>query len=341
MAIEIAERIISPSALWQTGTGYHRELLTNPWYRGVANLQNSLSELTLDFWRTRNAQTLHLPVTTGSISSPMGRGSDSTPVAVHLGGVHTYLADSMQFMLELGCRITGTDCYYVMPSFRGESCDRTHLSQFFHSEAEIRGGLPDVMNVVEQYLGFLTAGMLDRHADLIRSLGGGLGHLERMAGSPTFHQLTFDEAADLVGPGGVVNEGEWRNLTRQGEHELLGEVGEFVWVSHWDHLAVPFYQAFDGDDETRALNADLLFGPGEVVGAGERHTTIDTLRKALRLHEVSEKSYEWYADMRVTDPLRTAGFGLGIERYLMWVLGHDDIRDFQLLPRDINLEILP
>lgn len=47
---------------------------------------------------------MHLPITTGSISSPMGLGSDSIPVKIQLGGRDTYLADSMQFALEYGCR---------------------------------------------------------------------------------------------------------------------------------------------------------------------------------------------------------------------------------------------
>ena len=41
---------------------------------------------------------------TGSISSPMGLGSDSLPVKINLNGVSTYLADSMQFLLDYGNR---------------------------------------------------------------------------------------------------------------------------------------------------------------------------------------------------------------------------------------------
>ncbi|MEU2157984.1 amino acid--tRNA ligase-related protein [Streptomyces sp. NPDC019396] len=338
---ETFTRAISPSGAWRAVAGYHRQILANPWYRGVAALQNAVSEFTVDFWRRRRGQTLHLPITTGAVSSPMGRGSDSSPVAIELGGVRTYLADSMQFMLELGCRLTGTDCYYIMPSFRGESCDPTHLSQFFHSEAEIRGGLSFVLDVVEQYLRFVTARLLDSHADLIVSLGGTLSQLERMVETASFHRLTFHEAAAHLGSNGIVDHGGWRTLTRQGERDLLSTVGEFIWVTHWDHLAVPFYQAFADDDSTRALNADLLFGPGEIVGAGERHERPDSLRHALRLHEVSEESYEWYVDLRATDPVRTSGFGMGIERYLMWVLSHGDIRDLQLLPRDLGKDIVP
>jgi asparaginyl-tRNA synthetase len=31
--------------------------------------------------------------------------------------------------------------------------------------------------------------------------------------------------------------------------------------------------------------------------------------------------------------MRTSGFGMGVERFLMWVLNHDDIRDIPLVSR--------
>ena len=130
-------------------------------------------------------------------------------------------------------------------------------------------------------------------------------------------------------------------LTRAGERALLRAVGEFVWVTEWDHLSVPFYQAYVDDERRSALNGDLLFGPGEVVGAGERHSTADQVRAALAMHCVDVDTYRWYLEMREAQAVRTAGFGMGIERYLMWLLSHDDIRDMQILPRENGKAILP
>lgn len=332
--------LVRPSRIWRGEKGYHLDALANPWYRGVATLQNAISELTMAFWSARNAQTFYLPITTGSISSPMGLGSDSLPVRVELGGVSTHLADSMQFMLEYGCRLTQRDCYYIMPSFRGEVSDQTHLGQFFHSEAEIRGNLADVMAMIEDYLVALSTGLIEGHGDVILQLGGQLDHIENLIEQRPFTRLTFDEAAQSVEADEIVDRGTWRTLTRAGEGRLMDKFGEFVWVTHWDHLAVPFYQAFSPDKKS-ALCADLLFGPGEVVGCGERHETSAQIREALDLHQVSAEPYQWYMDMRDAEPMQTSGFGLGTERYLMWLLSHDDIRDFQLLPREHGREIIP
>ena len=120
-------------------------------------------------------------------------------------------------------------------------------------------------------------------------------------------------------------------MTRAGERELMARCGEFLWLTHWDSLAVPFYQAIG--DNGRAINADLLFGPGEVVGAGQRHTDGQQVLAALAAHDVDPEPYRWYVSMKQAAPMTTAGFGLGVERFLMWLLCHDDIRDLQLWPR--------
>ena len=80
------------------------------------------------------------PITTSSISSPLGLGSDSLPVEIDLFGVNTFLADSMQFLLEYGCRFSDAGCYYVMPSFRGEATDSRHLARILSQRGRDSGG---------------------------------------------------------------------------------------------------------------------------------------------------------------------------------------------------------
>jgi asparaginyl-tRNA synthetase len=129
---------------------------------------------TVGFWSRRGVRYGYLPVTTSAVSSPMGLGGDSQPVAVDLFGIQTYLADSMQFGLELYlCRLSATGAYYLMPSFRGESSDATHLSQFMHSEAELPAGLDGIITVVEEYLQYLTSELLSHCGAVIQKVAGG------------------------------------------------------------------------------------------------------------------------------------------------------------------------
>ena len=120
-------------------------------------------------------------------------------------------------------------------------------------------------------------------------------------------------------------------ITRKGEAALIEKFGGAVWLTHPPHLSVPFYQR--RDTHGRAECADLLLGIGEAVGCGARHVGGDEVRAALHAHEIEPDEYQWYVEMKERHPLATAGFGLGIERYVLWLLKHDDIRDLHVMPR--------
>lgn len=316
--------------------------IQSPWYRALVQLEDTLTAATVGFWTQRGVRYGYLPLTTSAVSSPMGLGSDSKPVAVNMFGVETFLADSMQFGLEYLCRMAPAGAYYLMPSFRGEPVDETHLSQFMHSEAELPASLDVIMDVAEDYLRRICGDLAASCPDLIAHATGALTHLDRVVGDPSrFSRVTFEDAAGVLNsdPRWIRTEAGWRTLTRAGERELMARCGQFLWVTHWDQMAVPFYQAVD--DAGRALNADLLFGPGEVIGAGQRHTTGEQVADALRTHGVAAENYDWYVEMKHVAPMETSGFGLGIERFLMWLLQHDDIRDMQIFPRENGRQISP
>lgn len=327
--------------LWKSEKDFYLNVLVNPWYKLLVKLENLVSMETMKFYEEKGIITMHLPVTTGSISSPMGQGSDSLPVKVNLEGIDTYLADSMQFLLEYGCRLNEKGVYYVMPSFRGEKADERHLCQFYHSEAEIPGNLEDVMNLVEEYVKYLSKKILENFKEELEKAIGDISHIEKIANyNGNFPRITFNQAeqalkekfGDNLNDYIEYNDG-WRNITRKAEQELIKIYDGIVWITNYDILAVPFYQQFDNDLDGTTKNADLLFGIGETVGCGERHQNDMDLLKSMKLHEVDKEEYEWYIKLKEKYPLQTAGFGMGIERYLMWVLKASDIRNMQICLR--------
>ena len=126
----------------------------------------------------------------------------------------TTLADSMQFGLEYLCRVCPRGAWYLMPSFRGEPSDATHLGQFFHSEVELPTDLDGAMDAAEAYIDALVGAILDEPDDDLRATASGTDHLVAwLRDRPA--RLTFDEAAErLAGVSGaiVTGEGGWRGL---------------------------------------------------------------------------------------------------------------------------------
>lgn len=335
---------LTPPKSWRTPHSHYRVALTSEWYKKLAILQDEIVHSSWNFYRERGLRTASLPITTGSVTSPMGLGSDSLPVKVTLEGVETYLADSMQFHLEYLLRYLPEGVHYIMPSFRGENADSRHLCQFYHSEAEIVGGLSDVMQLVDQYIYRLCIDLLEIVPDIIQEMAGTTDHLESVIDRKGLvPHVSFEEAVrDLKNdPHFIEHHSQgFRTITPAGEKALMKQHGGMVWLTHHDYLAVPFYQAKDSTGNY-AQNADLLFGIGEVVGSGERHTTGDQLRASLATHQLLEEEYEWYIYMKDRFPMQTAGFGMGIERFLLWLTRQDDIRDFQIIPRFNGVQIVP
>ncbi|MGW4326454.1 amino acid--tRNA ligase-related protein [Nocardia sp. NPDC004573] len=312
------------------------EYLRSPWYHLIAELHDIIFTETARYAGSRKLKNLFLPMTTRTVTCPSASGSDSEPVAVTVGGVDTYLPDSIQFALEYGCRLAPDGCYTILPSFRTEQPDETHLSQYTHSEAELPGGLDSLIRYVTGYAKALAAAILDRAGDRLIEARGDVSHLVRMTDRVEgFEQLTFDEAAEVVADvnDAVSGSDGSRTLTRIGERLLMERVSEFVWVHHFDSSTVPFYHAFGDENGSTAKCADLYFGMGEVFGSGERHTEAEELRKSMALHGVDEADYAWYVRMKAELPMLTSGFGMGVDRFLMWVLNHHDIRDMPLISR--------
>lgn len=247
----------------------------------------------------------------------------------------------MQFLLEYGCRIHKDGVYYIMPSFRGEKADSRHLCQFYHSEVEIPGSLEDIMRLAEEYVKHITKVIIEKYGLILRKQIGDISHMERLCDDDcSFKRITFDKAENILrttyGKDSISNyialiENGVRTITSAGERALLKIFKTPVWVTNYDYLSVPFYQAKNSNG--KAKNADLLMGIGETIGCGERHFCNKDIKNALNEHGVSKKEYEWYIKLKTSYPMQTSGFGMGIERFLMWVLKAKDIRNMQILVR--------
>ncbi|KAH6616858.1 putative asparaginase like 1 [Boeremia exigua] len=333
--------------LWKTPSTFAMSALHSPWYTAMLRLQSTLIHTSVDFFnQCMGYRYVIVPMTTGSISSPMGLGSDSQPVSIELAGTRTYLADSQQFTLEYALRLEDglKGAYYLGTSCRGEDPDATHLNQFCHVECELLGELEDGMRVANEYVIALVQAFKKNHRIEVERIAGTTKHLDDMldlyqAHGNAFPMITLDDALALP----EMTENMWyyavegrpqygRCLSRVGEQMLIAKFGGAVWLTEMDHMSVPFYQAYAGDNR-KARCGDLLIGMGEVVGCGNRHETAEQALDALERHEVDPAEYDWYVEMRKVKELNTTGWGIGSERFLAWILQHDDIRDIQLLPR--------
>ena len=335
--------LISPPKSWDDPDRHFHETLRNPWYKTIFIIMQSIFLSTYEFFKNEGYDPALMPVTTKCISSPMCLGSDSEPVCVTMFGEDIYLSDSMQFNLEYLLRLGSKGVYFIMPTFRGENADNRHLNQFFHIEAELEGNLEDVLNLVNRLLMKCVENLIRNYSKSLSTSIGDIGHLINFLKKDTdaFPVITFRDAYRLLEKQKdcftFLNDKPVR-LSPGGEKLLLEKTDGIVWVTNFPRIGSPFYQmtALNGE---YSLCADLLLGIGEVVGAGQRTSDADILIDELRYRKANVENYDWYIKMKREYPLKTSGFGMGLERLILWILNHDDIRDIPLMPR-INGRIM-
>jgi aspartyl/asparaginyl-tRNA synthetase len=319
-------------------------VLQSEWYKNMFELYSDIIKFTNEFYNLKDFSAAALPITTTSISSPMGLGSDSLPVKIDLLGQETYLADSMQFLLEYTLRFNQKGVYYIMPSFRGEDSDERHLSQFYHSEVEIVGGLDDIIRLGEEYIKYVSSFIIKKY--YYRQMGVSpdyVNNIQRIIGLNEFPRIHFKDAVELLAnefhEGIDIRDG-LKIINSKGEKYLIEKYKGAVWLTHLEHKSVPFYQQYDKNNPKYSLAADLLIGMGETLGCGER-ADFNSVQKSLKDHHVRFDDYEWYIAMKRDYPLRTSGFGLGVERFIAWLTGNFDIRNMPVVYRDKNLRVEP
>ena len=79
---------------------------------------------------------------------------------------------------------------------------------------------------------------------------------------------------------------------------------------------------------------DILFpGIGEIVGGSQREERLDVLEKRIEELDIDDKELWWYLDLRKYGSVKHSGFGLGLERLILFITGMNNIRDVIPFPR--------
>jgi asparaginyl-tRNA synthetase len=79
---------------------------------------------------------------------------------------------------------------------------------------------------------------------------------------------------------------------------------------------------------------DLLVpGVGEIIGGSQREERLDVLDKRIKEVGLDKETYWWYREIRRFGGVKHSGFGLGFERFLMYITGMENIRDVIPFPR--------
>src|SRR5437588_3730783 len=250
-----------------------------------------------------------------------------------------YLSQSGQLYNEATAAAFGK-VYCFGPTFRAErSKTRRHLTEFWMVEPEMAyATLEDVLDLSERFLSYIAARVLEDRAEEMKTLERDTAKLEAIV--PPFPRLHYDDAVKMLDEGfeqgALEQKFEWGgDLGAPDETYLSSKFDKPVMVHHYPAAVKAFYMKRDDDRDELALGVDVLApeGYGEVIGGGERATSLEFLQQQIALHDLPEEAFQWYLDLRRYGSVPHAGFGMGIERCTAWMCGIEHVRETIPFPR--------
>jgi asparaginyl-tRNA synthetase len=250
-----------------------------------------------------------------------------------------YLTQSGQLYNEATAAAFGK-VYCFGPTFRAEkSKTRRHLTEFWMVEPEMAfATLDDVMDLSERFLAFIARRVLEERQEELKILERDTSKLEQIV--PPFPRLQYDEAVKILHEGHLRGELETRfewggDFGAPDETYISNRYDKPVMVHRYPAAVKAFYMARDRERPELALGVDVLApeGYGEVIGGGERATSLDFLREQIAVHKLPEEAFNWYLDLRRYGSVPHAGFGMGIERCTAWMCGIEHVRETIPFPR--------
>ncbi len=259
-------------------------------------------------------------------------------------GKESFLTVSGQLELETHC-LALSRVYTFGPTFRAENSNTSrHLAEFWMVEPEVAfADLTANADLAERFLKYVFESVL---RDCQEELGffrdrvdaGCVKRLEEFV-TASFERMEYTEAIRRL----EARQGEARfefpirwGMDLQSEHErFLTEriVGRPVVVMNYPQEIKAFYMRRNDDGRTVAAMDVLAPGIGEIIGGAQREERLDVFDQRLRELGMSAEPYWWYRDLRRYGTVPHAGFGLGLERTLVYVTGLGNIRDVIPFPR--------
>ena len=335
----------------------HLRVRTNT-FNAVFRVRSVVSNAVHEFFQSRRFVYVHTPLITASDCEGAGEMFKVTTIgysndykseedynADDFFGQRAALSVSGQLEGEVAAMALGK-IYTFGPSFRAEKSNTPrHVAEFWHVEPEVAfAELPDIIEIAEDMIKYIINAVLEKCPEELKFFNTHFekGLIEKLQSvvSNDFAVMTYTEAIDHLLKADVKFQYpvEW-GCDLMTEHEkYISEVicQKPVFLTDYPKEIKSFYMKQNPDGKTVAATDLLVPGVGEIIGCSEREADLDKLLDAMQVRGMSIEDYEHYIALRRFGSVPHSGFGLGLERIIMYVTGVQNIRDVILYPRTVG-----
>jgi asparaginyl-tRNA synthetase len=294
----------------------------------ILRVRHEIIKAVRDFFDDRGFTLVDTPIFT-----PAACEGTTTLFEVGYFDEKAYLTQSGQLYNEATAAAFGK-VYCFGPTFRAEkSKTRRHLTEFWMVEPEVAyATLEDIMSLAEEFISSIIKTVLQNRRSELQLLERDISKLEQV--EPPFPRVSYDEAIQVLKDKGTAI--EWGGDFGAGDETLLSQQYDRpVMVHRYPAQVKAFYMEADLLRPDLALCVDVLApeGYGEIIGGGQRASSLDLLKQRIDEHHLPQEAFDWYLDLRRYGTFPHSGFGMGIERAVAWICGLEHVRETIPFPR--------
>ncbi len=335
----------------------HLRVRTNT-FNAVFRVRSVVSACIHEFFQSRRYVYIHTPLITASDCEGAGEMFKVTTIgysneykneddynADDFFGRRAALSVSGQLEGEVAAMALGK-IYTFGPSFRAEKSNTPrHVAEFWHVEPEVAfAELPDIIEIAEDLIKHIINTVLEKCPEELKFFDAHIekGLIEKLKSvvANDFAVMTYTEAIDALLASG--HEFQYpvawgADLMTEHERYISEEICKRpVFITNYPKEIKSFYMKQNPDGKTVAATDLLVPGVGEIIGCSEREADLEKLLDAMTVRGMSVEDYEHYISLRRFGSVPHSGFGLGLERIIMYVTGVQNIRDVILYPRTVG-----